>query len=624
MDSSGRTPPSRPNDYHDPSYDNAPSARGARGSLEQQKLDLLGPAYVLEQTSQQQYSRRRIINAEELRASIAQQDSSELDHVHARRLFVIQGLPTEYLQVLRDTLNIDPLFVDAHVSRRGYRPWIRRRRRRDDAAGSKSSACFEYPELLPSHNVLTDLTDATKQTPGHDSDDAVGKPPAHVISADGDVAVFCRASLWLCPKADVLLLDRPVKTQSPSRPDNGPYRSSELSRASTIGVVNELRSDPFHNSNNASGNSQTASFETLLYDNLAEEWREEPDEDALRSLIEDIAIHQWTELFEALSTDLIPGAGEMTALYWQMQKSLEKNLTSSKFYGKSFHASSPSTTSPASASSEWESLLARLTRRAELSRQLISPPSVATVEVPPSQLPTQPPVATVYDPQLNQRNNNSSSSSSSAEKNQHSLDRVSYMGGVLLPLSIVSSILSMSDPFGPGGSMFFVFWAVSIPLVFVTVFVIYADSIRKAEVWIEVAASGGGGSSGPGSDVENPEDLDHDHGHGHDHDHDHEHNGAVPYSATLQLPVVEPKAGRVMGMAAFGEDYHHSRVDDGSFDEPSMMAEKMFGRGSGSRRKWQKQQLGWKGACLTAFQLYKLKKGRPPNWGGNVRRERTN
>lgn len=621
MDLSGRPPPQPSSNSHASGDDNDSGVRGVRGGLEQQKLDLLGPAYVLEQTGQQQFSRRRIINAEELRDSITQRRSdepSEVEHVHARRLFVIQGLPAEYLQVLRDTLDIDPRFVDAHASRRSYRPRIRRRRIQDGgAANSTSSACFEYPELLSSRHVPPNLAGTTKQTPGLDGDDAMGKPPARVISANGDVAVFCRASLWLCPEADVLLLDRPVETRPPSRPENNPYRSSELSRASTIGEVNEFRNDTFPNSNN----NQTASFETLLYENLAEEWREEPDRDALRSLIEDIVIHQWNELFEAHSADLTPGAVEATALYWQMQRCLEKNLSSSESYDKSLYASS---SPPSSASSDWESLLSRLARLASLSRQLAAPPSVATaaVELPaPNQPPTQPrsaasaaAAAAAYDPLIPQRNN-SSSSASSAEKNQHSLDRVSYMGGVLLPLSIVSSILSMSDPFGPGGSMFFVFWAVSVPLVFVTVFVIYADSIRKAEVWIEVAAAGGGGGGGgAGSDVENPEDLG---------PHEHGYNRTAPYSATVQLPVVEPKAGRVMGMAALGEDYsNHPGVDE-SFDEPSMMAEKMFRKGSGSRRRWQKQQLGWKGACLTAFQLYRLKKGRPPSWGGNVRRERT-
>jgi hypothetical protein len=46
----------------------------------------------------------------------------------------------------------------------------------------------------------------------------------------------------------------------------------------------------------------------------------------------------------------------------------------------------------------------------------------------------------------------------------------------------------MSDAYGPGGDKFFVFWAVSLPLSVLAVMIVYADTIRKAEVWVEVAA----------------------------------------------------------------------------------------------------------------------------------------
>ncbi len=36
--------------------------------------------------------------------------------------------------------------------------------------------------------------------------------------------------------------------------------------------------------------------------------------------------------------------------------------------------------------------------------------------------------------------------------------------------------------------MFHIFWAVSVPLAAAAVLVIYADTIRKTEIWIEVAA----------------------------------------------------------------------------------------------------------------------------------------
>ncbi|KAG6363902.1 hypothetical protein INS49_009005 [Diaporthe citri] len=74
------------------------------------------------------------------------------------------------------------------------------------------------------------------------------------------------------------------------------------------------------------------------------------------------------------------------------------------------------------------------------------------------------------------------------DENSRGLDRISYLGGILLPFTIVPSILSMGDPFGPTGGMFWVFWVVCAPLTVLALLFIYADSIRKATVWIEVAA----------------------------------------------------------------------------------------------------------------------------------------
>lgn len=91
------------------------------------------------------------------------------------------------------------------------------------------------------------------------------------------------------------------------------------------------------------------------------------------------------------------------------------------------------------------------------------------------------------------------------DENQRALDRLSYLGGILIPLPIISSILSMGDVYGPDGNKFFVFWTVAVPLAVLTVLLIYADTIRKAEVWFEIGAdhvvpapagkNGSGGSS---------------------------------------------------------------------------------------------------------------------------------
>lgn len=180
------------------------------------------------------------------------------------------------------------------------------------------------------------------------------------------------------------------------------------------------------------------------------------------------------------------------------------------------------------------------------------------------------------------------------------------MGGVLLPLSIVSSILSMSDPFNPGGSQFFVFWAVSIPLVFITILIIYADSIRKAEVWIEVASNAGSADSEKKDEEEGGKE-----------------GVAMPEfggGVGLRRRIARTEASlpvNVMAQCESDDGYGYEGWDE----PPGMMVERMFK--NAGKKKWRKEQLGWMGACKAVFRIYKLKKGRPPNWQTNVRRGNT-
>ncbi|KAI1093400.1 hypothetical protein F5B19DRAFT_133580 [Rostrohypoxylon terebratum] len=585
-------------------------------SLEQRELDLLGPVYVLDKTdSPRGYARNRVNGVEELRRVYLQGVD---ERVRERRTFVFQGLPAEYVPVLRDELDVDVRFLEAHVGKRAYAPLMRRGVRRagdrDDGTERKASfACFEYPELLTSRKgmVTAGMRHGSLDRPGtRTSGGVAGETSTHLISNDEEYSVFCRASLWLGSKADVLLLDRPEWTRPSSEFRKAVYSSPEL-------VHSPLNLNPV--TGNASGSSvdsdtlhnkciegaEIPSFETLLYQSLVDQISIEqiPSSNDKATLIEDIAIHQWTEFFEALSTDLTPGSVGTTVLYKQIQRSLERNLSQSKIYNE-----------PPSATPTWESLLSRLNRHITFLTSLsphqtpfqppapLSPSSSASnrrAQLTPTALP--PPTSHRAPP----------TSPTSSDQNQQSLDRVSYMGGVLLPLSIVSSILSMSDPFNPGGSQFFVFWAVSVPLVFLTILIIYADSIRKAEVWIEVASTAGAGAEEDEEEekkeeerkegVARPEFVD---------------EGALRRrrkvaSTSLSLPVNE--------MAEYESDDGYGY---GEWDEPpGMMVERMF-KNSGKKR-WRKEQLGWVGACKAVFRIYKLKKGRPPSWQTNVRRGNT-
>ncbi|KAK6955082.1 hypothetical protein Daesc_002712 [Daldinia eschscholtzii] len=528
--------------------------------------DLRGPAYALEWTeNQHRCSRRHFASAEKLRADIQGQGEAPQRPEPRRRLLVLHRLSVDYTRALTDLLDIDADFIDAHIGRLSYRPLVRRRKA-DGAATRARFACFEYPELVSMPKGLpADVKRAllARSARVEDDDDIAREPPLYAIS-DEKAVMFCRASLWKCAKADVLLLDRPVDDEIPS-------------------------------------------FESLLYSSLSEEWNGDPSNDVdIRSLVQDLVVHQWSGFFDAVASNISSSAHQTTALYWQAQESLERNLNSAELHERLFETSGTTYSSK----SDWESLLSRLNRHVTLLSHLApistqppnsnantpstsSPPlekqPVYTRGVPPTEL----------IPRRHRTTRSGNGTVAADNQNKHALDRVSYMGGILLPLSIVSSILSMSDPFSPTGPMFYVFWAVAVPLVFVAVLVIYADSIRKAEVWIEVASDSNSDSNSTNNTSastteEKPErDLE---------------GQSDPYVGALGLTALG-KGNENEGEEEEGEE---EGVGSDSFDEPVMMVEKLF-KDAGSRR-WQKEQLGWGGACKTALRIYKLKKGRPPNW----------
>jgi hypothetical protein len=151
----------------------------------------------------------------------------------------------------------------------------------------------------------------------------------------------------------------------------------------------------------------------------------------------------------------------------------------------------------------------------------------------------------------------------------------------------------------------------------VTLGVIYADSIRKAEVWIEVAASGkldsdSDSSSLPNINVPGPElgrvstpDLEQ----------------AVQYS--MSVPIINRLAEPIAIYSVPENAIPETADEDASGGEPDTIVEKRWmnspapGTGvagpGGDRTRWRKEELGWIGACATLFQLYKLKKGVPPH-----------
>ncbi|KAF7875353.1 hypothetical protein EAF04_002525 [Stromatinia cepivora] len=62
---------------------------------------------------------------------------------------------------------------------------------------------------------------------------------------------------------------------------------------------------------------------------------------------------------------------------------------------------------------------------------------------------------------------------------EQSINRITYLGGVLLPFSTIASIFWIGGNFQVGGDQFFIFWVLAIPVCMLTIVLIYADSIRR-------------------------------------------------------------------------------------------------------------------------------------------------
>ena len=61
--------------------------------------------------------------------------------------------------------------------------------------------------------------------------------------------------------------------------------------------------------------------------------------------------------------------------------------------------------------------------------------------------------------------------------------RLSVLGSIIFPATLVASLLSMGDPYSPGKPRFWVFWAAAVPLV-----LLFAGALlfgRKPEKWVE-------------------------------------------------------------------------------------------------------------------------------------------
>ncbi|KAK6189289.1 hypothetical protein LQW54_013420 [Pestalotiopsis sp. IQ-011] len=499
----------------------------------------------------------------------------------SKYLVVVHGLPTAYAQVLSSELGMDPDFLRAVAARRRFKP---KQGRQDH--GPTTVVSFEYPLLLgsgcsgPLYDSNADYDDIYNQ-----AGDEMEKPLVCPTSSSGsDGVVFCRVAAWQCEKKTVLFLDRPW--QDPSSSDR-PENAAEMNT-----LVTQV-------------------WECISSDESSE---------SLPSTIE-AAVHEpWVEFLDTLQPGMDSTTGGAVSLACEVQRRLEANLTASSL--SSGGGGGPGLQAYDYARPNWQALLDRSERHRRLAFDIAS--LRARLEAVPVLWPpetTEKPRQPWYPDDTNSKPQQPPPMG--AEENQRSLDRVSYLGGVLLPLSIVSGILSMGDTFGPGGDLFYVFWASGVPLTVLTLLVIYADSIRREVVYVQTSHSRGQSSgSGPGDDDDDGKTGWNRMGRvGQDEpvvvtmpDLESGYPPAADYSEQIPISVSEPAiAGSpVASLSLPPAQPAPAPVLEKVSSEPVATLQPRFGR---KREKhhdhggtWERRELGWMGAAMCMLRLSELKK----------------
>ncbi|CCC07478.1 hypothetical protein SMACR_02482 [Sordaria macrospora] len=513
------------------------------------------PAYMLEWDPKKQCRRTIISSPDVLRELI-----SGLDKDGTVTLFVVHGLPANYVDILRNSeeLSIDSAFLDAHAARRSYCSrsglTLPRRRGLSKIRSSKAGcfAQFEYPELIQGFDHASMARRETHHSPreGLDGIDLMATVPKVLPLTEegkqqkGMAAALYRASLWISsvqqhsPRAGVLFLDKPLwrdaapshlrKASFPTAKKTGPVMEAQRPRVAAVDGYDDREEE------------EVPCLEDLVYEmlchNVGEDTQVVDPASFVVDVLSDIVYNHWLELFEVLAPPTASQpkfiereVSKSITLYWHMVQSLERNADDTAFY-TDHQGRIKGTERGSSSGPDWRTLLSRAKRRIALLNASPGVPILLPIPTPPENPPTcvtqekiKPPkkrstalnstarftniplsrtttpgnnlnrIATYASltPQrshlhrINSRQHGTSDKESA--DNRRALERISYLGGILLPFPIVSGILSMEDEYEPGGPKFFIFWAIVIPLSIIACLIIYADIVRKAEVWVEVA-----------------------------------------------------------------------------------------------------------------------------------------
>ncbi|CAG9980613.1 unnamed protein product [Clonostachys byssicola] len=266
-------------------------------------------------------------------------------------------------------------------------------------------------------------------------------------------------SLWVTTALSIVLLDGPAMEGDGRRQmaNRTPPRLKHQDAATTM---SNLRSPPSRDDGGGLENGPGAgTLERELWNSMGQD-------SFLEETLGELAYSHWLRFLETVG----PNSNRRESwLLWDALKSLERNLDDSKSTAlrietppgspiSSGHPSESTLPSP----DDWKDLISRTQHRLYLLQQ----PQASS---PPQQLRSEQP-----DKDINER----------------ALDRIAYIGGLLLPVTVVSSVLAIEGSYGPEGDKFWVFWVVSVIASVAAIAVIYVERLRRLRVWFEIAADG--------------------------------------------------------------------------------------------------------------------------------------
>ena len=288
---------------------------------------------------------------------------------------------------------------------------------------------------------------------------------------------FLRVSLWASSALTLLLVNRTEPMRSVTKPPRLQHQDAATRKRSSsrrYGTVDSRRS--VSSSRPPPPPYVPLTLDADMYELLGSR---RPEQQQVEDVIGEAVYERWLDYTDNLTSSK-SRTDEATGP--QALRLLEKNQDFSRYLEKKKR----SMETPNHA--DWTDLIARVQRR------LVSSPSS-------SRQPGQ----------QNRQENLSQDSKDGDTLNKRALDRISYLGGLLLPINVVSGILAIEGDFGPEGNNFWVFWLTSAVTSAIAIAIIYIDQVRTLQVWIEVAAD---------AMMEASEEEDDDDGEGHNSDDD--------------------------------------------------------------------------------------------------------